>query len=88
MHGLPLCVKQCNGFDTPYDFRFSRRHKQSIKPMPQQSSLVGVPYAAPPGHGSYPHYTHAYLQLIRISEASEVQIHVNDFAAASFVATA
>jgi hypothetical protein len=35
-------------------------------------------------HGSY---HHANLQLIRISEASEIQIHVNDFAAASFVAT-
>jgi hypothetical protein len=33
-------------------------------------------------HGSY---HHACLQLIRISEASEVQIHVKDFAAASFV---
>jgi hypothetical protein len=31
-------------------------------------------------HGSY---HHACLQLIRISKASEVQIHVKDFAAAS-----
>jgi hypothetical protein len=35
-------------------------------------------------HGSY---HHAYLQLIRISEASEVKIHVKAFAAASYVAT-
>jgi hypothetical protein len=34
-------------------------------------------------HGSY---HHACLQLIRISEASEVHIHVKDFAAARFAA--